>query len=219
MLVRKKPIEGHFMDLLRYAWFTTTLNIIRSKNILSLLVFVLLSGQSVYAQPITKANWNDHPQIKQIRQLVNDVDKKIKMGVFHVDERIFCSKESGWPEVKIASDDTGKVRMYHWLNCGEDSCNQETRYYDEGGGIRFVHFTRRAVNNFMAGESRVYLNENGNIIWEKIETGVFDEIYEPPDRKGLRSNPSEDFKKIIMDNKDAGNREVPRGKNQLKFCN
>jgi hypothetical protein len=116
---------------------------------------------------ITKANWQQHPQIKAIRAIVQSVKNGMSRKTFNVRKRAFeyCEPYVD-TERMIATDSRGRARFYENAGGSDDSSLKWEHYYDEAGRLRFVFITGGAVNGTEL-EHRIYFDEAGKRIWEE----------------------------------------------------
>jgi hypothetical protein len=162
----------------------------------SLLLLILISASSLYgvgippAQPfargiaisgtpassvakqeqgnqITKANWQQHPQIRAVRAIVQSVKTGMSRKAFTIRKRAFeyCEPYEDTERV-LATDAHGRARFYQSAGGSEDSSLRWEHYYDEAGRLRFVFITGGATNGTEL-EHRIYFNGAGKRIWEE----------------------------------------------------
>jgi hypothetical protein len=115
---------------------------------------------------ITKANWQRHPKITQVRAIVQSVNAGISGKSLTVRKRAFeyCEPYEDTART-IATDAKGRVRFYGNEGGSDDSALKWEYYYDEAGRLRFVFITGGAVNGSKL-EHRIYFDENGKRLWE-----------------------------------------------------
>ena len=115
---------------------------------------------------ITKANWQRHPKIIQVRAIVQSVNAGISKKSFTMRKRAFeyCEPYEDTART-IATDPKGRVRFYGNEGGSDDSSLKWEHYYDEAGRLRFVFITGGAVNGSKL-EHRIYFDENGKRLWE-----------------------------------------------------
>lgn len=149
------------------------------KTFHSLLSLVLISVVSLliigtsHASPqetggeVTKANWQQHPKIKQVRAVVQSVKSGMSRKSFNVRKRDFeyCEPYKD-TERTLATDSRGRARFYRNAGGSDDSSLAWEHYYDETGRLRFVFITGGAVNGSRL-EHRIYFDEMGKRIWEE----------------------------------------------------
>ncbi|MGB7921651.1 MAG: hypothetical protein WCF57_00265 [Pyrinomonadaceae bacterium] len=124
------------------------------------------SSRAATAQEITKANWQQHPQIKAVRTVVETVEADVKKGIYKVSKRMFDYCEPYEDTVRVmAVDSEGRVGRYEKEAGSEDSSLAWKHYYDQSGHLRFVFITGGAVNGSTL-EHRIYFDEAGKRIWE-----------------------------------------------------
>jgi hypothetical protein len=115
---------------------------------------------------ITKANWRQHPKIKEVRAIVQTVKAGMSRPGWTTKKRTFEYCEPGGDiERVLSTDQSGQARFYLNEAGSEDSALTTEHYYDETGRIRFVFITAGAVNGSNL-EHRIYFDETGKRIWE-----------------------------------------------------
>lgn len=170
------------------------------------------SAQS--SAPITRTNWQRHPQIKAIRQVVESVNAGIRKSVFKSSKRVFEYCEPYEDTLrKIAVDSSGVVRRYEKQGGSEDSSLTWEHYYDRAGRLRFVFISGGAANGAHL-EHRIYFDEGGRRIWEshKYTKGPgysFPEVW--PDDQLQKADPANAFKATSKcpETKPAATEDVP----------
>jgi hypothetical protein len=145
---------------------------------------------------ITKANWQQHPKIKQVRAIVQSVNAGMSGKALTVRNRAFeyCEPYEDTART-IATDSKGRVRFYGNEGGSDDSSLKWEHYYDEAGRLRFVFITGGAVNGSKL-EHRIYFDENGKRLWEdhaykKGPGYTFPEVW--PDEQLQIKNPDAKF--------------------------
>ena len=102
-------------------------------------------------------NWAQDPKIKGIRQIVNNVDVKIKNGPVVTKTRSFCYDNPNFTEHIIIETNDGRPLKYS-RSCGsDDHVVNETSYYDQNGKLRFVYRVTNHIN-YGRKENRIYLD-------------------------------------------------------------
>jgi hypothetical protein len=135
--------------------------------LLGAVVFFAYGGMS-FAQDggeITKANWRQHPKIREVRGIYQSVNSgrrrlRIKKRSFE-----YCEPHEDTLRV-IGTDAQGRVRLYQREGGSEDSSLKFEHYYDEAGRLRFVLITGGAVSGSKL-EQRIYFDADGKRIWEE----------------------------------------------------
>jgi hypothetical protein len=145
---------------------------------------------------ITKANWQQHPKIKEVRAIVQAVKMGMSRKSFTIRRRAFEYCEP-YEDVErlIASDSRGRVRFYLNDAGSDDSALKTEHYYDEAGRLRFVFINGGAVNGSHL-EHRIYFDEAGKRLWEehtytKGPGYTFPEVW--PDEQLQINNPAAKF--------------------------
>jgi len=115
---------------------------------------------------VTQANWQRHPKIKAVRNVVQSVNRGLRKSAFKTSKREFDYCEPYEDTLrKIAVDSKGVVRRYEKQGGSEDSSLTLEHYYDDSGRLRFVFISGGAVNGASL-EHRIYFDESGQRIWE-----------------------------------------------------
>lgn len=169
--------------------------------ILLLCVLGISSTQIAAAQgtaasdEVTKTNWQQHPKIKEVRDIVQAVKNNLGRAAYRTKTRKFDYCEPYEDAARtIAIEKNGRVRYYEKQAGSEDSALKWEQYYDEAGRLRFVFITGGAANGSEL-EHRIYFDEHGKRIFEdhkytKGEGYTFPEIW-PDDQ--LTNKPSDAF--------------------------
>lgn len=116
---------------------------------------------------VTKANWQQHPKIKQVRSIVQAVNAGMTGKSFTVKKRVFeyCEPYED-TERTLATDSRGRARFYKKAGGSDDSSLTWEHYYDETGRLRFV-FIKGGATNGSQLEHRIYFDAAGKRIWEE----------------------------------------------------
>jgi hypothetical protein len=162
------------------------------------LVYVLNEtfARTQESQRITQSNWQQHPKVKAVRQLVQSINAGLRKAAFKTSKREFDYCEPYEDTLrKIVVDSRGVVRRYEKQAGSEDSSLTWAHYYDDVGRLRFVFISGGAVNGAHL-EHRIYFDESGQRIWEghKYEKGPeysFPEVW--PDAQLQKSDPAAAF--------------------------
>jgi hypothetical protein len=125
-----------------------------------------IQSETIQDTEITETNWQVHPKIKIIRQLVSSTNSGLKNRAFKTAERRFEYCDSAFLTLKrIARNENGEVKWYGTSGGSEDSAWHYEHYYDGKGHLRFVFVTVYAVNNSRE-QHRYYFDETGKLIWQ-----------------------------------------------------
>jgi hypothetical protein len=124
------------------------------------------SGQEAEESKVSRTNWQQHPEIRKVRAIVNLINADLSQRTLKVSERKFEYNEPYEDTLrKMAVDSKGIVRMYEKQGGSDDSALTWKHYYDEAGRLRFVLITGGAVNGAQL-EHRIYFDEGGKRLWE-----------------------------------------------------
>jgi hypothetical protein len=116
--------------------------------------------------PITADNWRQHPHIVAVRRLYETVQASVNKGELKEKAREETACTSGSTTKTILLDAAGRVRRYRVDRGGEDSALHLEHTYDEGGVLRFVLITGRAISGASL-EHRIYFDDKGLRLWEE----------------------------------------------------
>jgi len=139
----------------------------------TVLAFPSSGLRTIPAQPpapqkteITESNWEQNPQIVEIRKLVAATDAELKSHSLKTSERRFEYCDNVQLTVRrIAQDSKGAVPWYETYSEGQDESWNFHYYYDSGGRLRFVSAMARSANGTRE-ELRIYFDENGKRLWK-----------------------------------------------------
>ena len=116
---------------------------------------------------VTKENWRQHPKIKEVRAVYQEVKAGLSRRSLARKRRMFEYCEPYADTVRaIATDAKGRVRFYQTEGGSDDSSLTFEHYYDEAGRLRFVFITGGAVSGSKL-EHRIYFDADGKRIWEE----------------------------------------------------
>jgi hypothetical protein len=139
----------------------------RAIDQVDLLRFVEGGSTAATAPQITAANWQQHPQIKLVRAIVESIQKETAKGVFKTSQQKFEYCDSYEDTLrKLTVDGQGVARRYETQGGSDDSSLTTEHYYDSSGRVRFVFISGGAVNGSVL-EHRIYFDETGKRIWEE----------------------------------------------------
>ena len=119
-------------------------------------------------------NWMSHASVMEVRTIYKDIQKAKKGKQLKKVSRKFdtasplCEMTYPFKETSllIARDDMTRAYIQDQVTSHGIMFHVE-RYYDAGGGLRFVYAKRDPI------ETRIYLNQNGKIIWGvETEKGI-----------------------------------------------
>lgn len=128
---------------------------------------VVVAAFAAYGQDrIDESNWLTHPDIVEIRGMVNRIEADIGRGacIEKTAERDYVGPYKDTLR-QIFTDSTGFVRKLIRQGGSDDSAVTYTYYYDAGGALRFVYIVGGAVNGTVI-QHRIYFDPDGVKIWE-----------------------------------------------------
>ena len=120
---------------------------------------------SVHAQgAVTKSNWQRHPAIIAIQQLVAAIDRDSARYV-QLTDSASCHGGEVSLTATLWSDSTGTSRRYQVAGGSGDSAGEARYYYDASGRLRFV-FTETGAVNGTQREDRAFFARNGTLLYK-----------------------------------------------------
>jgi len=158
-------------------------------RIASLFSFLLLSTAAfAVTPPITKSNWTNHPEIKAIRAIYNEVEAADKKGEL----RSRSCKAS--MEAKLFEDSAGVVRKYARSGGTEDQWQDALFYYDTAKRLRFIYLSMNAVNGTRMEIRAYYAAKDGELLYYDVKK-VRGKGW-PLQKLAELSDPRDDFERI-----------------------
>jgi hypothetical protein len=120
--------------------------------------------------PITEENWREHPAIREIRRVFQDVESLRETERLRRKRRFFadCLAYKDDMSRTLYTDPVGTPRLYTRQAGSEDSAITIKSYYDSQAHLRFVLADAGAINA-TAIRIRVYFDEAGRLLWENRE--------------------------------------------------
>lgn len=139
---------------------------------------------------VTLKNWRTHPRIAEIRAIYEEIQREQAQGRGTAVTRRFdynspqCQATYPVQATSLWQDEAGRTRAYvvDQTVSHRDAMRIE-RYYDQEGRLRFV-----LVNRF-PGETRVYLGNEGAVLWA-VSGDHGPDADEPYDRDDWETKPS-----------------------------
>jgi hypothetical protein len=115
---------------------------------------------------ISKSNWEQNPQIIEIRKIVAATDAALKTHSFKTSERRFeyCNNAQ-LTVTRTAHDSNGAVPWYENYSEGQDASWDFHYYYDSAARLRYVSATARSTNGTRE-LLHIYLDESGKRLWK-----------------------------------------------------
>jgi hypothetical protein len=120
---------------------------------------------SVWAlEPVTDENWQNHPEIKKIRILFNEINRLQKVGKLKK-QRHECEFYDGslYEGKELYQDKSGVVRKYVVGVGTGDSADNAEYYYDAKGLLRFTYLTTGRFDTLKS--DRIYYDEKGEYLY------------------------------------------------------
>ena len=129
------------------------------------LLFCGLSAWGATDRPVTIDTWTNHPGIKEVRAIYNEIESGIKQKKYRTTVRRFdihsplCATYPVKSET-LTVDSQNRPRLYRLEQLGSHGEPFTVgRYYDAKGSLRFV-YVDRSVSSL-----RIYLNGDGDVFW------------------------------------------------------
>lgn len=139
--------------------------------LLALTLLGLCSASHAAPPTLTIENWGNHPEVKEVREIYQEVNHGLKEKQYQVKERRFDVEApscSTYPvkSSKLVLDTHNRPRLYQIEQVGSHrEPFKVERYYDSSGTLRFV-FVDRLISNV-----RIYLNREGKVFWAMSRSG------------------------------------------------
>ncbi|GMQ56303.1 hypothetical protein AN1V17_06960 [Vallitalea sediminicola] len=116
-------------------------------------------------EEINEANWNNHPAIKEIREIYNTIEVSIKSNKLFITNGIKDTDSRFTKDFSIYKDKNQIVKKYIEESGSEDSGYTASYYFDDVNKLRFVFLELGATNGTNV-EYRLYFDAQENKIWE-----------------------------------------------------
>ncbi len=131
---------------------------------LALAAFLPVVGSA--QQPLSAANWQNHPAVRAIRAIAQRVDAAVREGKFTVQtDSKACNDGAVTVTAHLYTDSVGRARKYVVAYGSGDSYSESRYYYDTNGRLRFSFETLRAVNG-TEQETRQYFDSAGGQLYK-----------------------------------------------------
>ncbi|MDH5655749.1 MAG: hypothetical protein OEZ34_07575 [Spirochaetia bacterium] len=110
-------------------------------------------------------NWNSHPQIIEIRELVQNTQENVNQ---YARIGVECPEKT---DFYYLLDKKSVIRYYNLQQVGEDFGEIAEAYFDAEGELRFYYrldsgYTPDRTNTWKQMELRIYYDSSGDKIWE-----------------------------------------------------
>lgn len=116
-------------------------------------------------EEINEANWNNHPAIKEIREIYNTIEASIKSNELFITNETKDTDSRFTKDFSIYKDKNQVVKKYIEESGSEDSGYTASYYFDALNKLRFVFLELGATNGTNV-EYRLYFDAQENKIWE-----------------------------------------------------
>ena len=117
-------------------------------------------------QPLTAANWRNHPAVRAIRAITQQVESAAQQGRLTVQtDSAQCNDGAVALTAHLYTDSAGRVRKYVVAGGSGDSYSEVRYYYDTRGRLRFSFETLGAVNG-TEQETRQYFDSAGGQLYK-----------------------------------------------------
>lgn len=115
------------------------------------------------AQALDSSSWMRRPEVREIRTIVEQVQRSIdRHQLVRVDTTV-CAGERFETSYSIYRDRRGTIRRVETSYAGEDHGERTTYTYDSSGRVRFALSRQAAVNGSRA-ELRAYWAPDGHML-------------------------------------------------------
>lgn len=120
---------------------------------------------------LTLENWQNHPGVREVRDLYQEVNNGLKEGKYRAKERRFDVDAPSCDTYPVKSemlvlDPHDQPRLYRIERIGSHREPYKVeRYYDSQGTLRFVFVDR------LISKVRIYLNREGKVFWAVGQSG------------------------------------------------
>lgn len=138
----------------------------------------LFSASKAAPYSLTLENWQNHPDVKEVRDIYQEVNNRLKERKYRAKERRFDVEAPScdtYPvrSVMLVLDSHDRPRLYRIEQIGSHrEPFKVERYYDSRGTLRFVSVDRLISN------VRIYLNREGKVFWAVSQSGNQVAVYD-----------------------------------------
>ena len=161
---------------------------------LLLTLALLLPVASWAQQPLTAANWRNHPAIRAIRTITQQVDAGVQERNLTVQtDSARCNGGAVTLTAHLYADSAGRVREYVVAGGSGDSYSEERYYYDGLGRLRLAFETLGAVNG-TEQETRQYFDTTGARLYKDVR--LLRGPGYPRDSADVVTDPAADFRAL-----------------------
>lgn len=131
-------------------------------------VLLILSPPLHASGEINDDNWVNHPKVKKIRKIYNEINNKEKADKLSI-KSVDCELYGGAVQMYAAIYSDGSIIRKYVIDGGsEDSTARAEYYYDTAGVPRFTYRRRGAVNGTIK-ERRIYFDKSGNHLYTNLK--------------------------------------------------
>jgi hypothetical protein len=156
-------------------------------RLLLLALALILPGAGWAQRPPTAANWRNHPAVRAIRAITQEVEIALRESKLTVQtDSAECNSGAVRLTAHLYTDPAGRVRKYVVEGGSGDSYSQVQYYYDRHGRLRFSFETLGAVNGTKQ-ETRQYFDSTGARLYKDVRLlkgpgypGGLDEVVTDP---------------------------------------
>jgi hypothetical protein len=140
-----------------------------TRRVLLSLCLMAVAGP-LSAQGADSTSWMRRPEIREIRSIVADVQRRIdNHSLATKDTTLDCDEYSGDDTFSVFTDRRGVIRRVVWSGAAEDHGEVNAFTYDSLGRLRFMFSDQSAVNG-SDGEIRAYWSADGSLLHEDTRT-------------------------------------------------
>jgi hypothetical protein len=139
-------------------------------KLIGILLFVLIPISILAVETINDANWSNHPVVKEIRGLYNEINTLEKAKQLKKESKK-CVLNDGNVEINgtLFWDQKGRIRKYVVDGGTGDSRERAEYYYDEKEISRFTYRFHGAYNGTEI-EDRIYFDVRGQHLYTNHKT-------------------------------------------------
>lgn len=117
------------------------------------------------SEPVSDKNWQNHPEVKKIRTLYNEINAAEKAGRLKKESRKCVLNGGSFEKDGVIYKDRKRTVRKYVVDAGSgDSVGKAEYYYDTRGIPRFTYRTRGAFNGTKKWD-RIYFDEKGQLLY------------------------------------------------------
>ena len=173
---------------------TTPIPVTRTMRLQLLVLALILPVGGGAQQPVTPANWRNHPAVRAIRAITQEIETAAREGKLSVQtDSASCNDGAVTLTAHLYADSGGHVRKYVVAGGSEDSYREVRYYYDGHRHLRFSFATLGAVNG-TERETRQYFDTTGAQLYKDVR--LLKGPGYPGDLEDVVTDPAADFRAL-----------------------